>query len=54
MMDYELLRVSYEIGRRGFNALSFICIPPGSAVIYPLIVHAIMYIMAGKVHSRME
>ena len=29
MTDYELLRISYEIGRRGFDGLSFICIPPG-------------------------
>lgn len=54
MTDYELLRVSYEIGRRGFNALSFICIPPGSVVIYRLIFYVIMYMLAGKVHSMME
>jgi len=54
MTDYELLRISYEVGKRGFDALSFICIPPGSAVIYRLIVYVIMYMLAGKVHSKME
>jgi agmatinase len=54
MTDYELLRISYEVGQRGFDALSFICIPPGSAVIYRLIVYVIMYMLAGKVHSTME
>ena len=52
MTDYELLRISYEVGRRGFNALSFICIPPGSAVIYRLIVYVIMYMLAGKIHRE--
>jgi agmatinase len=51
MTDYELLRISYEVGKRGFNALSFICIPPGSAVIYRLIVYVIMYMLASKIHS---
>jgi agmatinase len=54
MTDYELLRISYEVGRRGFDALSFICIPPGSAVIYRLIAYVIMYMLAGKVHSKTE
>jgi agmatinase len=54
MTDYELLRISYEVGKRGFNALSFICIPPGSAVIYRLIVYVIMYMLAGKIHSETE
>ena len=52
MTDYEVLRLSYEIGKRGFNALSFICIPPGSRVIYRLIVYVIMYMLAGKVHAN--
>jgi len=52
MTDYELLRISYEVGKRGFDALSFICIPPGSAVIYRLIVYVIMYMLAGKVASE--
>ena len=54
MTDYELLRLSYEVGLRGFTALSFICIPPGSAVIYRLIVYVIMYMLAGKIHSKMK
>ena len=27
--------------------MSFICIPPGSAVIYRVVVYVIMYLMAG-------
>jgi len=52
MTDYELLRLSYEVGLRGFDGLSFICIPPGSPVIYRLIVYVIMYMLAGKIHSE--
>jgi agmatinase len=51
MTDYEILRLSFEIGRRGFDALSFICIPPGSAVIYRLVTYVIMYMLAGKIMS---
>jgi agmatinase len=47
MTDYEVLRIAHEIGKRGLTALSFICIPPGSAVIYRLIVYIIAYLMAG-------
>jgi len=39
------------MGLRGFDALSFICITPGSAVIYLLIVYVIMYMLAGNIHS---
>jgi agmatinase len=52
MTDYEVLRLSLEIGKRGFNALSFICIPPGSPVVYRLIVYVIMYMLAGKILSK--
>ena len=52
MTDYEVLRLSYEIGRRGFNALSFICIPPGSAVTYRLIAYVIMYMLAGNIIAK--
>jgi agmatinase len=49
MTDYEVLRLSFEIGKRGFNALSFICIPPGSPVVYRLVTYVIMYMLAGKI-----
>ncbi len=49
MPDYELIRLSHEIGKRGFNALSFICIAPGSAVNYRVVVYVIMYMLAGKI-----
>jgi agmatinase len=49
MTDYEAIRLAHEVGLRGFNGLSFICIPPGSDVIYRTIVYVIMYMLAGKV-----
>jgi agmatinase len=52
MTDYEAIRLAHEVGKRGFNGLSFICIPPGSDVIYRTIVYVIMYMLAGKVLSR--
>lgn len=47
MTDYEVIRVAHEIGKRGCDALSFICIPPGSPVIYRVIVYVIAYFIAG-------
>lgn len=47
MTDYEVIRLSHEVGKRGIDALSFICIPPGSAVIYRVLVYVIMYLCAG-------
>ncbi len=52
MTDYEVLRVAHEVGLRGFDGLSFICIPPGSPVIYRTIVYVIMYMLAGKARSK--
>ena len=52
MTDYEVIRVAHEIGRRGLSGLSFICIPPGSAVVYRLIVYVIAYLMVGLVQGR--
>jgi hypothetical protein len=34
--------------------MSFICIPPGSPVIYRTIVYVIAYLMVGLVHRRRE
>lgn len=48
MYDYEVFRLSFEVGKRGFNGLSFICIPPGSEVGYRTIVYVIMYMLAGR------
>jgi agmatinase len=47
MTDYEAIRIAHEIGLRGLTGFSFICIPPGSAVIYRTIVYVICYLMAG-------
>jgi agmatinase len=47
MTDYEVIRTAYEVGRRGLTGMSFICIPPGSAVMYRVIVYVITYLMAG-------
>ncbi len=49
MTDYEVIRLAFEIGERGLAGLSFICIPPGSAVVYRAIVYVIMYLLAGRV-----
>ena len=55
MTDYEVIRIAHEIGRRGLTGMSFICIPPGSAVVYRVIVYIIMYLAAGlalRKHGR--
>ena len=52
MTDYEVIRLAHEIGKRGVSGFSFICIPPGSAVIYRTIVYVIMYMLAGRVLAR--
>lgn len=49
MSDYEVIRIAHEVGLRGLSGMSFICIPPGSAVIYRTIVYVITYLMAGLV-----
>jgi len=48
MTDYEVIRIAHEVGKRGFAGLSFICIPPGSEVVYRTIVYVVMYLLAGK------
>jgi len=52
MSDYEVIRTAYEIGRRGVSGLSFICIPPGSAAVYRVIVYVVAYMMAGLASAR--
>ena len=47
MTDYETIRIAHEIGLRGLTGMSFICIPPGSSVVYRVIVYIIMYLSAG-------
>jgi arginase family enzyme len=51
MTDYEVIRLGYEIGKRGLNGISLLCIPPGSLIVYRVIVYAIMYLLAGMVES---
>jgi agmatinase len=53
MTDYEVIRVAYEVGLRGLSGMSFICIPPGSAVVYRVIVYVICYLMAGLVKRKL-
>jgi len=52
MSDYELMRLSYEIGKRGFDALSYLAIMPGSQVMYRTVVYSIMYALAGMATSE--
>ena len=47
LTDYEVIRIAHAIGQRGLSGMSFICIPPGSAVGYRTIVYVIMYLLAG-------
>ena len=47
LTDYEVIRIAHEIGKKGLGGLSFICIPPGSPLIYRCIVYVIMYLLAG-------
>ena len=39
---------------RGLAGMSFICIAPGSAVIYRTIVFMIMYLLAGRVQATRQ
>ncbi len=52
MSDYEVIRIAHEVGKRGIAGLSFICIPPGSAVVYRTIVYVIAYLLAGMAMAR--
>jgi arginase family enzyme len=52
MTDYEAIRIAFETGQRGFTGASFICIPPGSAVVYRTIVYMIMFMLAGLALRR--
>jgi agmatinase len=51
MTDYEVIRIANEIGRRGLSGMSFICIPPGSKIVYRVIVYVLTYLMAGLVEG---
>lgn len=53
LTDYEIIRIAHEIGKRGLSGLSFICIPPGSAVTYRVVVYVIMYMLAGLAMRKM-
>lgn len=54
MSDYEVIRIAHEIGLRGLTGMSFICIPPGSPVIYRTIVYVITYLLAGLAKQRLK
>jgi agmatinase len=52
LSDYEVIRIAHEVGLRGCDGFSFICIPPGSAVQYRVIVYVILYLLAGVAIAR--
>ena len=54
MTDYEIIRIAHEVGKRGLSGMSFICIPPGSALVYRVIVYVIMYLLAGLAMRKNE
>jgi agmatinase len=47
LTDYEIIRIAHEIGLRGLSGMSFIAIPPGSQIMYRVIVYIVMYLLAG-------
>lgn len=51
MTDYELLRLSHEIGKRGFDAFTIVG-TDASPVFNRLLIYAIMYALAGKIVSK--
>jgi agmatinase len=53
MTDYEVIRVAHEVGLRGLRGMSFICIPPGSPIIYRTVVYVITYLLAGLAKRRL-
>jgi agmatinase len=53
MTDYEVIRIAHEVGLRGLSGMSFICIPPGSPVIYRTIVYVITYLLSGLAKRRL-
>jgi len=54
MTDYEVIRIAHEVGTRGLAGLSFICIPPGSEVVYRTVVYVVMYLLAGMAIAKGE
>lgn len=54
MSDYEVIRLAFEVGKRGFMGLSLLCIPPGSEVTYRTVVYVIQYMIAGKIIGAIE
>lgn len=53
MTDYEAIRIAHAIGRRGADGMFFICIPPGSAILYRVVVCIILYMAAGIAQPRL-
>ena len=54
LSDYEIIKIAHEVGKRGVSGMSFICIPPGSAIVYRVIVYIVMYMLAGIAMSRTD
>ena len=54
LSDFEIIKIAHEVGKRGVSGFSFICIPPGSAVVYRVIVYVIMYMLAGVAMAKRD
>lgn len=54
LTDYEVIRLAHECGKLGCDALSFLCIPPGSPVMYRVVVYCVMYFIAGLAMRKNE
>jgi agmatinase len=48
MTDYQALRLMFEIGKKGFDAVSFLAIPPSSPHVHRFITYAIKILLAGR------
>jgi agmatinase len=52
MTDHELIRIAYEVGRRGTAGVSFVCIPPASPGLHRVVTYAIMFMLAGRIEAQ--
>jgi agmatinase len=51
LAEYEALRIMFEVGKRGFDGVSFVAIPPSSPNVHRFITYAIKILLAGKIFS---
>lgn len=52
LTDYDVIRIAYEIGKLGTNALSFASIVPNSPIMLRMVVYSIIYFIAGHIEGK--